>query len=213
VFFYPASLVFALLCDATMLASIVILIVYLTRGSGGAAAAAERRCFKCGAVLQPAWPFCPFCSKQDSQQAAPAAATAPLDMPAARRVEPLQVRVSQTGQKTVVIGQKEHAVYAFVVVKEGANPGREFPVYSERTDIGRDGTLCQVAIDDDSASRQHAAIVLQDGNFYLVDLASRNGTFINPKGYDDQRIDGRVLLNNGDIIGVGRTRFVFLRAW
>jgi pSer/pThr/pTyr-binding forkhead associated (FHA) protein len=116
-------------------------------------------------------------------------------------------------QKTIVIGEREYPVYAFLVVREGTNPGREYPLYQERVVIGRDGTACQIAVDDKAAGRQHCAVVFRDGNFFLSDLASTNGTYVNPTGTNDRPIDGHHMLDDGDVVGIGKTRFVFKRVW
>ena len=38
---------------------------------------------------------------------------------------------------------------------------------------------CQIVIPITSVSREHAAIVRRQGRYYIEDLQSRNGTFIN----------------------------------
>jgi predicted component of type VI protein secretion system len=56
---------------------------------------------------------------------------------------------------------------------------------------------------DDKVSRVHCGIRLSDGEFYLKDLKSRNGTFVN-----GQRVEDTVKLKPGDRIQVGSTVFV-----
>ncbi len=56
---------------------------------------------------------------------------------------------------------------------------------------------------DDKVSRVHCGIRLSDGDFYLKDLKSRNGTFVN-----GQRVEDTVKLKPGDRIQVGSTVFV-----
>ena len=54
---------------------------------------------------------------------------------------------------------------------------------------------CDLHIDDGSVSRRHAQVVFRDGNYFVEDLDSRNGTFLNnqqvnqpTKLYDDSEI-------------------------
>ena len=54
---------------------------------------------------------------------------------------------------------------------------------------------CEIHIDDGSVSRRHAQVVYKDGAYYVEDLDSRNGTFLNDqqifqptKLYDDSVI-------------------------
>jgi pSer/pThr/pTyr-binding forkhead associated (FHA) protein len=52
---------------------------------------------------------------------------------------------------------------------------------------------CDILLTEGHASRKHARLMLADGNYWLEDLGSSNGTFINGK-----RITGRVRLASGD---------------
>jgi pSer/pThr/pTyr-binding forkhead associated (FHA) protein len=61
-----------------------------------------------------------------------------------------------------------------------------------------------VAIDNMAVSGHHAAIEAEDPNYYvLVDLESLNGTFVNEKRIDRER------LFDGDSIIIGKHSFVF----
>jgi len=168
-------------------------------------------------VLDPSWPTCPVCSR-----ARPVANTVPnkpppsdpgrVTMPGG--VKPAyQVASGPSGRKTVIIGKKEYPVYGMLVMKQSSGPPREFALFEERTQIGRDGTQCRIPVDDEAVSSQHAAIVLRDKDFVLHDLASTNGTYINPKGYEDTPIGQPYKLNDGDVIGLGNVRLVFKRIW
>jgi diguanylate cyclase (GGDEF)-like protein len=59
--------------------------------------------------------------------------------------------------------------------------------------IGRHPT-CQVIVDDPSISRRHARVFLQNGELWLQDLGSRNGTFIDGRHLEaKQLMDGTLL--------------------
>jgi predicted component of type VI protein secretion system len=68
--------------------------------------------------------------------------------------------------------------------------------------IGR-STEADLAILDDKASRVHCGIRMWDGEFFLKDLKSRNGTFVNGQSVD------MVRLNPGDRIRIGSVVFSF----
>jgi len=75
-------------------------------------------------------------------------------------------------------------------------PVDEFP----NVTLGRD-PKCEVAFDpekDQLVSRVHTKISLRDDNFWIGDLGSRNGTYVNT-----QRVSGRVKLMPGDIVRLG----------
>lgn len=71
--------------------------------------------------------------------------------------------------------------------------------------IGR-GPTNTIALNDDDAiiSSRHASIHAIDGQFYLSDLNSRNGTMLNGRP-----MTLVTLLRDGDVITVGRCEFVF----
>ncbi|HCU24913.1 MAG TPA: hypothetical protein DF383_07840 [Deltaproteobacteria bacterium] len=80
---------------------------------------------------------------------------------------------------------------------------------SDRLLIGRDERLVTLVIHDAFISRTHAAIVQEDDNFYLQDLNSKNGTFLN-----DQRLapGGRSErpLKHGDKLKFNTVEFQFI---
>jgi pSer/pThr/pTyr-binding forkhead associated (FHA) protein len=51
--------------------------------------------------------------------------------------------------------------------------------------VGR-SAACEVPLADTDVSREHAAVSLRDGQVFVEDLGSRNGTFVN-----DARVGGR----------------------
>lgn len=69
--------------------------------------------------------------------------------------------------------------------------------------IGRDSGRADVVIDESSVSGEHAKVRYESGAFVLYDLASTNGTFVNGKRVQKQR------LFDGDTLRFGRAEFVF----
>src|SRR6185503_17371222 len=69
--------------------------------------------------------------------------------------------------------------------------------------IGRSETA-DVRIDHDAVSRKHARLVLEGDCVSVMDLGSRNGTYVN-----DVRITGRRVLCPNDIIGIQGATIVF----
>jgi len=92
---------------------------------------------------------------------------------------------------------------AWLVPQPPGSGRRQFPLQAGRNVIGRDGTRCQIVLDDPTVSAEHAAIVFEHGRFVLYDLASTNGTFLN-----GQRVQ-RQMLYDGDEIRLGNAVLVF----
>lgn len=69
------------------------------------------------------------------------------------------------------------------------------------TSMGR-GPTNDIVIEDSFASSEHAIITLRDGQWWLEDRSSRNGTMLN-----GERIEGSIIITDGDIISIGRINF------
>lgn len=94
---------------------------------------------------------------------------------------------------------------ACLVVISGAPLGARIMPSIEGTVIGRD-TACDFRIDQRSVSRQHCRISLDQGCYWIEDLGSTNGTFVN-----DQPVE-RVPLRDGDLVRVSDTTLKFIAA-
>ncbi|MGQ9599045.1 MAG: FHA domain-containing protein [Anaerolineae bacterium] len=86
-----------------------------------------------------------------------------------------------------------------LVIRSGAQAGKEFPLDRPVVCIGR-GSGSDILLQDSQASRQHAEISRQGDQFFIRDLGSMNGTFVN-----GERITGPRLLKPGDEIRIGET--------
>ncbi len=67
---------------------------------------------------------------------------------------------------------------ASIVILSGPAKGTEHALDRERITMGR-GPGVDLAFDDSTMSRQHAAIEFSNGGFQLRDLESTNGTLLN----------------------------------
>jgi adenylate cyclase len=86
-----------------------------------------------------------------------------------------------------------------------AHSGRRFPLRDGQSwAIGR-GDGCAVMLDSRSVSRLHALVQLREGGaISLVDLGSRNGSFVN-----NRRVSIPVVLSDHDTLVFGDQEFVF----
>ena len=66
--------------------------------------------------------------------------------------------------------------------------------------IGRSND-CDIALEDEKSSRMHCGIRFEDGRFFLRDLKSKNGTFLN-----DELVETESIQPN-DVFRVGSTYF------
>lgn len=84
--------------------------------------------------------------------------------------------------------------------------GQTIPLDPQREYIlGRDRSTCDIIINDARASRQHAKIYSRGGRYFIEDLGSMNGTFVNR-----ERINKPIGLLPGDEIVVPPKKLLFV---
>lgn len=86
-----------------------------------------------------------------------------------------------------------------LIVSYNGSIVQEFVLDATRTLLGR-SAMSDVVIDNQYVSKHHALLVRSEGAVLIVDLKSRNGTYVN-----SERIKSRVLRNN-DIVSLGDYR-------
>ena len=86
-----------------------------------------------------------------------------------------------------------------LVVTAGPLRGTTLPLTSSAILIGR-APSCTLVLDDDYSSSRHARIFPQDGDWFVEDLGSTNGTFV---GRD--RVTAPVALRVGSQVRVGQS--------
>jgi Nif-specific regulatory protein len=94
---------------------------------------------------------------------------------------------------------------AYLVLRRDDGFGEVYPLIAgQRCTLGRAATN-QVVVKDELCSREHAELYASDGQWYLRDLRSLNGTRLNSNA-----LDSEWELSPGDDINIGRSHFVFV---
>jgi pSer/pThr/pTyr-binding forkhead associated (FHA) protein len=70
---------------------------------------------------------------------------------------------------------------------------------SESAQIGR-AASCAIRLSDTYVSQVHARLYGDDGTWFVEDLGSTNGTFLN-----DRKVDRPVEVHAGDVVKIGKT--------
>lgn len=193
---------------AVAIGALVIGILAWRRKAGGK----ERICPDCGNPI-PAWESeCSMCKieRLDLRKAERDAPAAPPSSPLADEeigLDPSvfsKVPLEERLEKTLALSEQ-----VILVVRQPRGPQRSFAIDPNRVvAVGRAPKVNSIALDDPSVSAQHFKIVPKDEDFYVVDLDSSNGTFVNGERVRVHR------LHNGDTIVAGqvecqfRTQFV-----
>jgi pSer/pThr/pTyr-binding forkhead associated (FHA) protein len=101
-----------------------------------------------------------------------------------------------TGRASVATTPARQSI--LLVQPDGSKP---FPYRLEGpTTMGR-APECELRLDDTYVSQQHARIFDRAGSWYVEDLGSTNGTFVN-----EQRLVAPAMLTPGDTVRVGTTK-------
>jgi FHA domain len=109
-----------------------------------------------------------------------------------------------TGVHPIGPGGRAAATDAVLVVQRGGGlePGERYDLFGGLT-IGRSGDA-DVRIEDRFASSIHARIYSRGPNYYVEDMNSTNGTFLN-----GARLDGEAQLGDLDELRIGDTELRF----
>jgi phosphoserine phosphatase RsbU/P len=87
----------------------------------------------------------------------------------------------------------------------GPQAGKRYELKTEKSILGRHPD-CQIVIEVGAVSRNHCQVVREGNSYFIEDLASRNGTFLNDEA---TKVEGRRQLKQGDEIRVCEVSFKF----
>jgi pSer/pThr/pTyr-binding forkhead associated (FHA) protein len=88
-------------------------------------------------------------------------------------------------------------------IVDGPEKGKVFSIHREETVIGR-LAYCDVGLAQKNISRQHARVVRSGSEYFLEDMDSTNGTFLNGK-----RVRTRTRLRDHDLIRIYDVTLLF----
>jgi len=107
-------------------------------------------------------------------------------------------------KKDIQISDSESDEFGSIIVLHGNNLGKRFEVKGNQILIMGRSSRCDIPIDEDNVSRQHAKVYKRQQKFVIEDLGSTNGTFVNTKRIEIQA------LNDGDIVLIGNSILKFI---
>ena len=117
------------------------------------------------------------------------------------------IRIIYYDVRTTLKKEKESDTYLKLLNREDGFRFivQEYYFIGEDDTIGRDerNTIC---IKDKYLSKFHARIIQDEDIYFLEDLKSANGTYLN-----DERIYDAIELKSNDIIHIGQLQFLFIQ--
>ena len=84
------------------------------------------------------------------------------------------------------------------VIEPAETKGQTYELGDELT-VGRAGG-CQITLDDTFVSQLHARVFRREGQLFVEDLGSTNGTFLNRK-----KVTAPIAIRKGDRLQIGKT--------
>jgi hypothetical protein len=112
--------------------------------------------------------------------------------------------VGETGDVEAVELDELTAHGPTLVIRAGGGRGGEtFVLDKDRLTVGR-RPESDIFLDDVTVSRDHAILVRRSDEYYLDDLGSLNGTYVNRSRIESHR------LSHGDELQIGKYKLAFL---
>ncbi len=108
----------------------------------------------------------------------------------------------ETGEEIYLPLDELQEDQALLVVKRGQNAGSQFVLEKDVTTAGRHPES-DIFLDDITVSRRHAEIRRKEGKFYIYDMGSLNGTYVNRDRVDHTPLAG------GDELQIGKFKLMF----
>jgi MoxR-like ATPase len=90
-----------------------------------------------------------------------------------------------------------------ITIQEKYGKSKEFPVDKDILTIGRDAD-CDIVLENSDASRKHARIVREDRKYFIEDLESANGVYLNSVPVVD-----RHEIKHMDVVQIGSCMLVY----
>ncbi|MSQ26615.1 MAG: FHA domain-containing protein [Dehalococcoidia bacterium] len=123
--------------------------------------------------------------------------------PAQSEVEEIEADPDETETLTEVASAgSDSAPLAAQLIFDTPEGRSQVLLHGEESILGRD-PLATVVLTDPLASRQHARITRHEGEYWIEDLRSMNGTLVNGTALSRQRLEP------DDLIQIGQARITF----
>ena len=150
-----------------------------------------------GHPVDPSWDVCPACIQmgmvQTQGQQQPQGGMANYSTQD-ERTQAIDVRGLENETRRSVVG--------WIVAQNGNHRGMDFRLFDGKNVIGT-AADCDIVVTDPFLSARHCTVRCESGNFVVIDLDSKNGTYVNQK-----RASKEELIDN-DTLRLGKTEFKF----
>jgi hypothetical protein len=156
-----------------------------------------------GHQMEDSWSVCPYCQRTGFQSS-----VQPPNVKTRAEAEPPKeppLAAPAPGRRTVLLTDKRKApVVGWFVALTGEQKGEDFRIRDGQNVIGS-APDADVVLRDAAVSGKHASLRYKDQKFFLTDLDSSNGTYLN----DSSNPIAREELKDNDIVRIGEVSLKF----
>lgn len=117
------------------------------------------------------------------------------------RPDPFLAGAAVPGGTVLLHGQGENMLTGI-----HAQQGVSFPIHTFPFTVGKTRGSCEAILEEPTVSRMHARIYCSEGQCYIEDLNSTNGTFVNGSRLDAYK---KTPVSDGDILCFAQEEFCF----
>jgi hypothetical protein len=156
-----------------------------------------------GHQMEDSWSVCPYCQRTGFQGAGlPPNVKTRAEAEAPKEAVPV---APAAGRKTVVLTDKRKPpVVGWFVALTGDQKGEDFRIRDGQNVIGS-APDADIVLRDTAVSGKHASLRYKDQKFFLTDLDSSNGTYVN----DGPNPIAREELKDNDVVRIGEVSLKF----
>ncbi len=156
-----------------------------------------------GHQMEDSWAVCPYCQRTGLQSPgfAPNVKTRLEAEPPKEAAQPPPA----VGRKTVVLTDKRKTpVVGWFVALNGEQKGEDFRIHDGQNIIGS-APDAEIVLRDSGISGKHASLRYKDQKFFLTDLDSTNGTYLNDRPDPIAKEE----LKDNDVVRIGEISLKF----
>ena len=161
-----------------------------------------------GHQMEESWEICPYCQRAGfkAHQGAVNDQKTRLEFAPAVEAKSALPVAPVVARKTVVLSEvrTKGALAGWLVALDGDQKGEDFRLQEGQNTIGS-ASDADVVIRDQTISGKHASLRYKEGKFFLTDLDSLNGTFLN----STEESIARSELKDNDLIRLGAVTLKF----
>jgi hypothetical protein len=155
-----------------------------------------------GHQMEDSWGVCPYCQRTGFQSPAPPPMKTRMEGEPSKDAPP---PLPSPGRRTVLLTDKRKApVVGWFVALTGEQKGEDFRIHDGQNVIGS-APDADIQLRDTAVSSKHASLRYKDQKFFLTDLDSSNGTFVN----EGTTPIAREELKDNDIVRIGEVTLKF----